>query len=171
MIPIIHVSTFVLLVPVHFTNSILNYGLNAGDIPYNAGVPPVPPATSTGRASNSVEVQIEDDEKPYETARAFDSDDDRDVGSAPLTEEEMELLRRLCPDRDPLVPEFSDLRQCHGAFAEGRDDELLEPHEPADRSEIAKGLLFKDLASVRKWLQEYSVKCKRPFRVMHSYVD
>ena len=69
------------------------------------------------------------------------------------------------------MPEFSDLRHCHGAFAEGRDDELLEPHEPGDRSEIAKGLLFKDLDSVRKWLQEYSVKRNRPFRVMHSYVD
>ena len=69
------------------------------------------------------------------------------------------------------MPEFSDLRYCHGAYAEGRDDELLEPHEPGDRSEIAKGLLFKDLASVRKWLQEYSVKCKRPFRVGHSYVN
>ena len=39
-----------------------------------------------------MEVQIEDDEEPYETARAVDSDDDHDVGSAPLTKEEMELL-------------------------------------------------------------------------------
>ena len=37
--------------------------------------------------------------------------------------------------------------------------------------ELAKGLLFKDLASVRKWLQEYSVKRKRSFRVVHSYVN
>ena len=43
--------------------------------------------------SNSVEVQIEDDEEPYEMARAVDSDDDRYVGTTPLTEEEMELLR------------------------------------------------------------------------------
>jgi hypothetical protein len=155
----------------HLAKILLLYGVNAGCIPYIIVVPPVPPATSTDRASNSVEVQIEVDEKPYETARAFDSDDDHDVASAPLTEEEMELLRRLCPDHDPLVPEFSDLRHCHGAFAEGRDNELLEPHEPRDRSEIAKGLLFKDLDSVRKWLQEYSVKRKRPFTVMHSYVD
>ena len=77
----------------HLANILLLYGVNTGDIPYNVVVPPVPPGTSTGRDSNSVEVQIEDDEKPYETARAFDSDDDRDVGSAPLTEEEMELLR------------------------------------------------------------------------------
>ncbi|XP_039842622.1 uncharacterized protein LOC120702766 [Panicum virgatum] len=141
------------------------------DIAYNIAIPSVPPATSTGRASNSVEVQIEDDEEPYETARAVDSDDDRYVGTAPLTEEESELLRRLCPDRDPLVPEFSDLRHCQGAFAKGREDELLEPHETGDRSELAKGLLFKDLASVCKWLQEYSMKRKRPFRVVHSYVN
>ena len=69
------------------------------------------------------------------------------------------------------MPEFSDLRHCQGAFAEGREDELLEPHEPGDRSELAKGLLFKDLASVRKWLQEYSMKRKRSFRVVHSYVN
>ena len=79
-------------------------------------------------------------------ARAVDSDDDRYVGTTPLTEEEMELLRRLCPDRDPLVPEFSDLRHCHGAFAEGRDDELLEPREPGDRSELAKGSSVQGLA-------------------------
>ena len=127
----------------HLANTLLLSGVNAGDIAYNIVVPPVPPATSTGRASNSVEVQIEDDEEPYETARAVDSDDDRYVGTSPLTEEESELLRRLCPDRDPLVPEFSDLRHCQGAFAKGREDELLEPHEPGDRSELAKGLLFK----------------------------
>jgi hypothetical protein len=31
------------------------------------------------RASNSVDVQIEDEEEPYEAARALDSDDDRPV--------------------------------------------------------------------------------------------
>jgi hypothetical protein len=31
------------------------------------------------RASNSVDVQIEDEEEPYEAARALDSDDDRSV--------------------------------------------------------------------------------------------
>ena len=115
-------------------------------IAYNVAASHVPLATSTGRASNSVEVQIEDDEEPYEMARAVDSDDDRYVGTTPLTEEEMELLRRLCPDRDPLVPEFNDLRHCHGAFAEGRDDELLEPREPGDRSELAKGSSVQGLA-------------------------
>ena len=55
-------------------------------------------------ASNSVNVNIADDEEPYGTARAIDSDDDRLV--EPLSEQEMELIRRLCPDHDPLVHEF-----------------------------------------------------------------
>ena len=58
-------------------------------------------------ASNSVNVNIEDDEEPYGTSRAIDSDDDRPV--AALSEQEMELIRRFCPDRDPLVHEFSNL--------------------------------------------------------------
>jgi hypothetical protein len=37
--------------------------------------------------------------------------------------------------------------------------------------EIKKGLLFKDLPTLRRWLQEYSVKHKRPFKVRHSYVE
>jgi hypothetical protein len=37
--------------------------------------------------------------------------------------------------------------------------------------EIRKGLLFKDLHTLRRWLQEYSVKRKRPFKVRHSYVE
>jgi len=142
----IDASTMIRMFLTHLANTLLLSGVNAGDIAYNIAVPPVPPATSTGRASNSVEVQIEDDEEPYETARAVDSDDDRYVGTAPLTEEESELLKQLCPDRDPLVPEFSDLRNCQGAFAEGRDDELLEPREPGDRSELAKGSSVQGLA-------------------------
>ena len=62
-------------------------------IAYNVAASHVPLATSTGRASNSVEVEIKDDEEPYETARAVDSDDDRYVGTSPLTEEERELLK------------------------------------------------------------------------------
>jgi len=77
----------------HLANTLLLSSVNAGDIAYNIAIPPVPPATNTGRASNSVEVQIEDDEEPYEMARAVDSDDDRYVGTTPLTEEERELLK------------------------------------------------------------------------------
>jgi hypothetical protein len=65
------------------------------------------------RASNSVDVQIEDEEEPYEAARALDSDDDRPVQE--LTEQEIELIRRLCSKRDPEVHEFSSLSHSNGA--------------------------------------------------------
>jgi hypothetical protein len=71
-----------------------------------------------------VDVNIDDDNDPYATAMAVDSDDDRPV--APLSEQDMDLIRSICPDRDSLVHEFSDLRQSQSAYAEGRDHELLE---------------------------------------------
>jgi hypothetical protein len=115
-----------------------------------------------------VDVEIVDDEEPYGIARVIDSDDDRPV--APLSEQEMELIRSLCPDHHPLVHEFSDVSHCQQAYGEGRDDELLEAHEAGDSVEIEKGMVFKDLSALRRWLQEYSVRRKRPFKVRHSYV-
>jgi hypothetical protein len=120
-------------------------------------------------ASNSVDVEIVDDEEPYGTPRAVDSDDDRPV--APLGEQEMELIRSLCPDRDPLVHEFSNVSHCQQAYGEERDDELLEAHEADDSVEIEKGTVLKDLPALRRWLQEYSMRRKRPFKVRHSYVE
>jgi hypothetical protein len=46
-----------------------------------------------------VDVEIDDDEEPYGTARAVDLDDDRPV--VPLSEEDMEVIRLFCLDRDP----------------------------------------------------------------------
>ena len=91
----------------------------------------------------------------------------------PLSEEDRELIRRFCTDRDPLVPEFSDVRNLDSAYAEGREDELLECHEHGDGDvvEIMKGLVFRDLPTLRRWLQEYSMKRKMPFKVRHSYVQ
>jgi hypothetical protein len=102
------------------------------------------------RASNSVDVQIEDEEEPYEAARALDSDDDRPVQE--MIEEEIELIRRLCPERDPVVHKFSIISQSSGAYAEERDGELLEAPDNADIIEIKVGLLFKDLPTLRRWL-------------------
>jgi hypothetical protein len=70
--------------------------LIAGDNVGNDGCPPVPPSINVDQAfiaSNRVDVNIEDDEEPYGTARAIDSDDDRPI--APLSEQEMELIRHL----------------------------------------------------------------------------
>jgi hypothetical protein len=130
---------------------------------------PLASAQPTGLASNSVDVDIADGVEPYGIARAVDSDDDRPVGA--LTEEDMELIKLFFPDRDPLVHEFSDLSHSHGAYGEGRDDELLEAPKAGDSMEVRKGLIFKDLPTLRRWLQEYSMKRKRPFKVQHSYVE
>jgi hypothetical protein len=72
------------------------------------------------RASNSVDVQIEDKEEPYEATRALDSDDNRPVQK--ITEQEIKLIRRLCLERDPAVYKFSSLSHSTGAYTEGRDD-------------------------------------------------
>jgi hypothetical protein len=103
------------LIPFICANAIFNCCLNAEDIPDNIGVPPVPSSSNTGRASNSVDVQIHDDEELYGNARAVDSDDDRPV--AALSEEDMEHIRFFCPDRDPLVHGFSDLSHSRSAYA------------------------------------------------------
>jgi len=95
-------------------------------------------------------LNIEDDEEPYGIARAVDSDDDRPV--PPLSEQEMKLIRRFYPDRDPLVHEFSDLSHSQNAYVEGRDDELLEAPEASDNVQIQKGMVFKDLPTLRRWL-------------------
>jgi len=83
----------------------------------------------------------------------------------------MEVIRRLYPNRDPLVHEFSDLSHSQHAYGEGTDDELLEAPKAGDSVEIQKSLVFKDLPTLRRWLQEYSMRHKRPFKVRHSYVE
>jgi hypothetical protein len=88
-----------------------------------------------------------------------------------MTEQEIELIRRLCPERDPAVHEFSSLSQSTGAYTEGRDDELLKAPDNTDSIEIKVGLLFKDMPTLRRWLQEYFVNRKRSFKVRHSYAQ
>ena len=66
----------------------------AGDILDNVDVPTVATQVHCGdgfRGSNSVEIM--NDSKPYEMARALDSDDDRPIGE--LTESDVEMLRRI----------------------------------------------------------------------------
>jgi hypothetical protein len=78
------------------------------------------------------------DSESYEIARAVDSDDDRPVGE--LTESDVEMLRRIFPDRrDPVVHEFTDLTHSDQACAEGREDELQEALEAGPSMEIEKG--------------------------------
>jgi hypothetical protein len=62
---------------------------DVGDIQDNVGCPHVAP--SACRASNSVDVQIVDDEEPYGITRAIDSDDDRPI-AAPIEQDRVCLV-------------------------------------------------------------------------------
>ena len=73
-----------MFIPFLYLSGIHICALNAGDNPDNDGCAPVPPSTNVDPgflASNSVDVDIADDEEPYGTARAVDSDDDRPVAA------------------------------------------------------------------------------------------
>ena len=71
-----------MFIPFLCLNTIHICALNVGDNPDNDGCAIVPPLTYVDpgfMASNSVDVDIADDEEPYGTIRAVDSDDDRPV--------------------------------------------------------------------------------------------
>ena len=120
------------------------------------------------RGSNSIEIMH--DLEPYEMVRALDSDDDRPVGE--LMESDVEMMRRIFPDRrDPRVHEFSDLAHSDQAFAEGRDDELLKAPEAGPNMVIENGRVFNDLPALKRWLQAFAVIRKRPYKVLHSYAE
>lgn len=67
------------MIPFLGTNAFVFCGLNAEEIPEIIVHPLVPPASNSAEASNSVDVQIDDGEEPYGTARAIKSDDDRPI--------------------------------------------------------------------------------------------
>lgn len=141
------------------------------DIPENVDVPLVDAQVQCGdglRGSNSVEIL--NDEDAYEMGVDLDSDDDRPVGE--MTESDIEMFRRIFPGRrDPIVHEFSDLTLSDQAFAEGRDDELLEAPEAGPSMVIEEGRVFKDLPALKRWLQAFAVIRKRPYKVLHSYAE
>uniref|UniRef100_K3ZZT8 Uncharacterized protein n=1 Tax=Setaria italica TaxID=4555 RepID=K3ZZT8_SETIT len=100
----------------------------------------------------------------------LDSDDDRPAGE--MTESDIEMFRRIFPGRhDLIVHEFSDLTLFDQAFAEGRDDELLEAPEASPSMVIEEGRVFKDLPALKRWLQAFAVIWKRPYKVLHSYAE
>uniref|UniRef100_K4A195 SWIM-type domain-containing protein n=1 Tax=Setaria italica TaxID=4555 RepID=K4A195_SETIT len=89
-----------------------------------------------------------------------------------MTESDIEMFRRIFPGcRDPIVHEFSDLTLSDQAFAEGRDDELLEAPEASPSMVIEEGRVFKDLPVLKRWLQAFAVIRKRPYKVLHSYAE
>jgi hypothetical protein len=132
----------------------------AGDIPDNVDVPPI----EGFHASTSV------DSEPYEIVMVADSDDDRPVGK--MTKSDVEMLRRVYSGRhDTRVHEFSDLTLSNQVCAEGRDDELREALKAGLEMTVEKGWVFKDLPALKRWLQVFAVIHKRPYKVLHSYVE
>ena len=82
------------------------------------------------------------------------------------------MLRHIFPDRhDPRVHEFSDLAHSDQACVEGRDDGLLEAPKAGPNMIIENGRVFKDLPTLKRWLQAFIVIQKRPYKVLHSYVE
>ena len=129
----------------------------AVDIPDNMDVPPVAAQVLYGdgfHGSNSIEIM--NDSEPYEMARALDFDDDRPVGE--LTESDVEMLRHIFPGHhDPRVHEFSNLAHSDQTCAEGHDDELLEAPEAGPNMVIENRRVFKDLPTLKRWLQAFVV--------------
>jgi len=82
------------------------------------------------------------------------------------------MLRRIFSGRrDPRVHEFSDLAHSDQACVEGRYDELLEAPEAGPNMVIKKGRVFKDLPTLKRWLQAFVVIRKRPYKVLYSYAE
>ena len=68
------------------------------------------------------------------------------------------MLRGIFPGRrDPRVHEFSVLAHFDQACAEGHDDELLEAPEASPNMVIESGTVFKDLPTLKRWLQAFAV--------------
>ena len=53
----------------------------------------------------------------------------------------------------------------------GQDDKLLDAPEASPSIEIEKGRAFQNLPALKRWLQQYAVLRKRPYKVLHSYVE
>ena len=56
-----------------------------------------------------------------------------------------------------MIQEFNDLAYSDQACAEGHDDELLESPEAGPNMVIENGRVFKDLPTLKRWLQAFVV--------------
>jgi len=69
------------------------------------------------RARNRVDMEVARGDETFVQELAEDSNDDHPVHR--LNDREIEILRRVLPRRDPLVPDFEDLSHGHRAVADG----------------------------------------------------
>jgi hypothetical protein len=101
------------------------------------------------RATNWFDLEVAGDDEIFVDELAEDSDDDRPVRR--LNYREIEILRRVLPDRDPLVPDFEDLSHGHRAVANGGPSDTNVP-DVSGCSIIRKGILFATMDQLKSWL-------------------
>jgi hypothetical protein len=101
------------------------------------------------RATNRFDLEVARDDETFVDELAKDSDDDRPVRR--LNYREIEILRRVLPDRDPLVPDFEDLSHGHRAVADGGPSDTNVP-DVSGCSIIRKGILFATMDQLKSWL-------------------
>ena len=94
-------------------------------------------------------MEVARDDKTFGDEIAEDFDDDRPV--CRLDEREIEILRRVFPGRDPLVPDFKDLSHGHRVVADGRLSDTTIP-DVSGCNIIRKGILFATMDHLKSWL-------------------
>ena len=83
-----------------------------------------------------------------------------------MSEEDIRAFEAVM-GRHPRVPEFKDLTGCEMALVD--DSPIVSKIPDAENGPIIRaGLEFPTLLSLQMWLQEYSVKHNRPYKVEHS---
>jgi hypothetical protein len=111
-------------------------------------------------------MEVARDDETFLEEIAKDSDDDRPVRR--LNDRKIEVLRRVLPRRDPLVPDFEDLSHGHRVVADGGPSDTIVPNVSGCNI-IRKGILFATVNHLKTWLQEYSIMHNLPYRVINSY--
>jgi len=69
------------------------------------------------RARNWIDMEVARDDETFVEELAEDSDDDHPIHR--LNDKEIEILMRVLPRRDPVVPDFEDLSHGHRVVADG----------------------------------------------------
>jgi hypothetical protein len=110
-------------------------------------------------------LEVAGDDETFVDELAEDSNDDHPVRC--LNYREIEILRRVLPERDPLVPDFEDLSHGHRVVVDGKPSDTNIP-DVSGCSIIRKGILFATMDQLKSWLQEYSIVHNRPYRVINS---
>jgi hypothetical protein len=120
------------------------------------------------RSTNQFDMEVAGDDETFVVELVEDSNDDRPVRR--LNDREIEILRRVLPGRDPLIPDFEDLSYGHRAVADGGPSETT-VLDVSGCNIIRKVILFATMDNLKSWLQEYSIVHNCPYRIINSCKD